>query len=133
MLIFAASQKYKNNLVSFVNMDYKSILRTIVKVFVPLTCGLLLLWFLYGKMDLNEIMNVVRKGVRYDIIIFSCIFCLFANTIRAYRWGLLIESLGEKYKTFFFFMRSTLSCLAWVKCGVAELLPNMKRYLSLSY
>jgi Predicted integral membrane protein len=80
-------------------MDYKSILRTTVKVFVPLTCGLLLLWFLYGKMDLNEIMNVVRKGVRYDIIIFSCIFCLFANTIRAYRWGLLIESLGEKYKT----------------------------------
>jgi len=79
-------------------MNFKSILRTILKIFVPLAFGILLLWFLYREMDLNEITQVIRKGVRYDIILLSLLFGPIANIIRAIRLGLLLDSLGEKYK-----------------------------------
>lgn len=99
MFIFAGAQKYNKKLVSLLYMDFKSILRTIAKVFIPLAFGCLLLWYLYREMDLDEIINVIREGVRYDIILFSLLFGLGANIIRSLRWGLLIESLGERFKT----------------------------------
>ena len=49
-------------------MDFKSILRTFLKIILPLAFGCLLLWFLYRKMDITEIWRVVKEGVRYDII-----------------------------------------------------------------
>lgn len=79
-------------------MDFKSILRTILKIILPLAFGLLLLWFLYRNLDVTEIWHVIRKGVRYDIILFSLLFGLGANIVRGLRWGLLISSLGERFK-----------------------------------
>ncbi len=79
-------------------MDFKSILRTAAKVILPLAFGCLLLWFLYRDLDLTEIWLVIKKGVRYDIILFSLLFGLGANIARGFRWALLIDSLGEKYK-----------------------------------
>ncbi len=79
-------------------MDFKSILRTFLKIVLPLAFGCLLLWFLYSKMDISEIWRVVKEGVRYDIILFSLLFGLFANVVRGLRWGLLIKSLGERFK-----------------------------------
>lgn len=79
-------------------MDFKSILRTFVKVVLPLGFGFLLLWWLFREMDLTEIWNVIRHGVRYDIILFSLLFGLFANVVRGLRWGLLIETLGVRFK-----------------------------------
>lgn len=54
-------------------MDFKAILRTFLKIILPLAFGCLLLWYLYSKMDIGEIWNVIRKGVRYEIILFP--FC----------------------------------------------------------
>ncbi|MEG1544549.1 MAG: lysylphosphatidylglycerol synthase transmembrane domain-containing protein, partial [Tannerellaceae bacterium] len=79
-------------------MDFKYILRTILKIFLPLAFGCLLLWFLYRKMDVSEIMHVIKDGVRYDIILLSLFFGLGANVVRGLRWGLLISSLGERFK-----------------------------------
>lgn len=79
-------------------MNFKSILRSLVKIFLPLAFGCLLLWYLYSKMDVSQIWRVVREGVRYDIILFSLLFGLGANIVRGLRWGLLIESLGERFK-----------------------------------
>ena len=79
-------------------MEFKSILRTFVKVVLPLGFGFLLLWWLFREMDLTEIWNVIRHGVRYDIILFSLLFGLFANVVRGLRWGLLIETLGVRFK-----------------------------------
>ena len=69
-------------------MDFKSILRTFLKIILPLAFGCLLLWFLYRKMDITEIWRVVKEGVRYDIILVSLLFGLFANIVRGLRWGL---------------------------------------------
>lgn len=79
-------------------MNYKKLLSTTIKVFLPLLLGLLLLWFLYRKMDFGEIWHVIKRGVRYDILAASLIFGLFANIVRGFRWGLLISSIGERFR-----------------------------------
>lgn len=79
-------------------MDFAHIFRTIIKIFLPLILGCLLLWFLYRNMDITEITDVIKNGVNYKIILFSLIFGLGANIIRGFRWGLLIESLGQHFK-----------------------------------
>lgn len=79
-------------------MDFKSILRTFLKISLPLAFGVLLLWFLYRKMDVSEIVKVIKEDVRYDIILFSLLFGALANVIRGLRWELLIRSLGERPK-----------------------------------
>ncbi|MDR1402785.1 MAG: flippase-like domain-containing protein [Tannerellaceae bacterium] len=80
-------------------MNYKKLLSITVKVFLPLLLGLLLLWFLYRKMDFSEIWLVIKKGIRYEILLLSLVFGLFANIVRGFRWGLLIDSIGERFKT----------------------------------
>lgn len=80
-------------------MDFKGILRTILKICVPLFFGCMLLWLLYRKMDFKEIQEVIRYGVRYDILLLSLLFGTFANTMRAIRWKLLITSMGNHPKT----------------------------------
>ena len=78
-------------------MDFKTILRTFLKIILPLAFGCLLLWYLYSKMDLNEIWEVIRKGVRYDIILFSLLFdkIIFVNNI--------LKSISSYLTPFFFF------------------------------
>lgn len=76
----------------------KNVIRTTAKIVLPLLFGLVLLWLLYRKVDLDEMLLVIRKGVRYDIILLSLIFGLLGNIIRGYRWSLLINSLGVKFK-----------------------------------
>lgn len=79
-------------------MDVKSIIHTSIKIILPLTLGCLLLWFLYRKMDISEIWNVIKTGVDYKVILFSLLFGLGANMVRGWRWGLLIRSLGESLR-----------------------------------
>jgi len=79
-------------------MDFKKILRNTIKIFLPLILGCWLFWYLYREMDFTEIWQVIRKGVRYEIILLSLVFGLFANVVRGFRWGLLIRSLGENFK-----------------------------------
>jgi uncharacterized membrane protein YbhN (UPF0104 family) len=100
-------------------MSFKKILNTVVKVFLPLLLGCLLLWFLYRNMNLQEIWRIIRSGIRYDIILFSLLFGLIANTIRAYRWGLLIGSLGERFK-----MRNLVYAV-WGNYAINYVLPRV--------
>lgn len=79
-------------------MNFKQIFRKTIRVILPLFLGCLLLWYLYQGQDWGEMMKVVKKGVRYDILLFSLVFGLAGNTFRGLRWGLLIDSLGERVK-----------------------------------
>lgn len=100
-------------------MDLKSILRTILKIFIPLAFGGLLLWVLYRKVDIQEIIHIIKSGVRYDILLFSLIFGLAANLIRAFRWKMLINSLGEYPRT------SNVVCAVLGNYAVNLLLPRV--------
>ena len=79
-------------------MDFRPIINKTVKIILPLLLGILLLWFLYREQDFGKMMNVIRQGVRYDIILFSLIFGLSANVVRGFRWGMLIDSLGKRVR-----------------------------------
>ena len=89
-------------------MDFKSILRTFLKIILPLAFGCLLLWFLYRKMDITEIWRVVKEGVRYDIILVSLLFGLFANIFKMsnviyavlgnYAVNLVLPRVGEVWR-----------------------------------
>ena len=79
-------------------MNLKSTFHTIIKVFLPLLLGCLLLWFLYRNMDISEIWQVIKTGVDYRIIL----FCPVVRSVCQYgprvSLGLLIHSLGEKFR-----------------------------------
>ncbi|MDR2679337.1 MAG: flippase-like domain-containing protein, partial [Tannerella sp.] len=77
-------------------MNFRQIFRKIIQILLPLALGIILLWFLYRNQDLSNIMRVAKKGVRYDILLFSLIFGLAANTVRGLRWSMLIDSLGKR-------------------------------------
>jgi uncharacterized protein (TIRG00374 family) len=79
-------------------MAFKKVLNFTIKVFLPFILGCLLLWFLYRNMNFEEIWQVVKRGVRYDVIFFSLLFGLAANVVRGCRWALLIQTLGERFK-----------------------------------
>ena len=77
-------------------MDFKQIFRRVLQILLPLALGLVLLWYLYRNQNLSEMMTVMKKGVRYDILLFSLIFGLLGNVFRGFRWALLIDSLGKR-------------------------------------
>ena len=79
-------------------MVFKKILSTTIKIVLPLILGLLLLWYLYREMDFRAIWLVIKKGIDYEILLFSLLFGLLANIVRGYRWGLLVSSIGEKFR-----------------------------------
>ena len=79
-------------------MDFKQFIRSTIRILIPLALGCLLLWYLYKDQNWSEMTSIFKKGVRFDIILFSLIFGMGANIARGYRWGLLIDSLGERVK-----------------------------------
>jgi len=81
-------------------MVYKQIYRILIKVFIPLSLGIILLWYLYRNEDWEKMMQIIRKDVRYDILLLSLIFGLMGNIIRGFRWSMLIDSLGKRVRRF---------------------------------
>ena len=79
-------------------MDFKQIFRKVIQILLPLALGIILLWYLYRNQNISEMIYVMKKGVRYDILLFSLIFGLMGNTFRGFRWALLIDSLGKRVK-----------------------------------
>jgi len=70
-----------------------------LKTIVPLLFGLFVFWLIFKRLDFKEILSILRKDVNFGIIALSLPFGLFANIMRAYRWGLLIHPLGYRPKT----------------------------------
>lgn len=79
-------------------MDLKKIINQTIKIILPFALGVLLFWYLYREQDFGKMMQVVKQGARYDIILLSLFFGLAANIVRGFRWGLLIDSLGKRVR-----------------------------------
>jgi uncharacterized protein (TIRG00374 family) len=71
----------------------KDIVGKIIKYVLPLGLGVLILYFLFRDINLGELWNIL-KHANYAILAFSLLFGLLGNTIRGYRWELLIKPLG---------------------------------------
>lgn len=70
-----------------------SLLKNIFRLVIPLGLGIAILWFLYRETDFNKMWETI-KDANYGILLFSLIFGLGGNIIRALRWELLIRPLG---------------------------------------
>ena len=100
-------------------MDFRQIFRKIIQILLPLALGVLLLWYLYRNQDLSEMMNIAKKGVRYDILLFSLIFGLLGNLFRGLRWALLIDYLGKRVK------RKNIIYAVWGSYAINMALPRV--------
>ena len=78
--------------------NLKSGLVKFLKTFIPLTFGLIVLWFIIKSLDFNQVMLTLKKDVNYWIIALSLPFGLFGQIMRAFRWDLLIRPLGYRPK-----------------------------------
>ncbi|MDR0865222.1 MAG: flippase-like domain-containing protein [Candidatus Symbiothrix sp.] len=65
----------------------------LLKVLIPLTLGILIIYFLYRKTDFDELWSSIKE-TNWWILAFSLIFGLSGNVIRGLRWNLLIKPLG---------------------------------------
>lgn len=70
-----------------------SLLKNILRLIIPLGIGVAILWFLYRETDFDKMWETIQDA-NFAILLFSLIFGLVGNIIRALRWELLIRPLG---------------------------------------
>ena len=96
----------------------KKILSVIQYIFF-LFIGLLLLWLVFRKLDLNEVLNEIRTA-RYEWLLLSFIFGILSHIARAIRWNILIKSMGYETRvstTFYAVMTGYLANAAFPRLG----------------
>lgn len=71
----------------------KRIIVNILKIFIPLLCGVGLLWYMYGKMDLHEIGKILQSDINYMWILLSAVFGVLSHIVRAARWKIQLKVL----------------------------------------
>jgi len=74
-----------------------SLLKKVLSVTIPLFLGIFILWLLYRDTNFDEMWAII-KDANFTILAFSLIFGLLGNTIRAFRWKILITPLGYNPK-----------------------------------
>lgn len=77
------------------NSSKKSPVNILTKVVLPLVLGVLILYFLFRDTDFGELWGAI-KDANYGILAFSLIFGLLGNTLRGYRWEILLKPLGYR-------------------------------------
>ncbi|MDR0540779.1 MAG: flippase-like domain-containing protein [Dysgonamonadaceae bacterium] len=73
-------------------------LSKLLKIFIPLVLGIVILYFLYRKTNFHELWQYIKEA-NWWILSFSLIFGLMGNVFRGFRWDLLIKPLGYQPKT----------------------------------
>jgi len=66
----------------------------LIRYLIFLTLGILLLYLAFKGQDLNTMISDLQKA-NYEWIILSILISLIAHFLRAYRWNLMIGSLGH--------------------------------------
>ena len=79
----------------------KRIIRDIVKYLLPLLCGVWLFWYVYQKLDMNTIFQILKSDVNYFWIILSMVIAAFSHIARAFRWRLQLRALAQREKASF--------------------------------
>ena len=74
--------------------DIKAIAGRILKVGVPLGISAALVVWLFHKVDLDRVEDIVRDGVDYRFIIAMMLVTMFSHMIRGLRWGIQLRAAG---------------------------------------
>ncbi|MBR7029467.1 MAG: flippase-like domain-containing protein [Bacteroidaceae bacterium] len=71
-------------------------LKTILKIVLPFVLGAAILWWMYRGEDFAALWHVVTKEMKWGWMLFSFVFGALAVVVRAVRWRMTLEPLGEK-------------------------------------
>lgn len=72
-------------------------IKKLLQITIPLVVGIVILWVLYRNTNFADMWDKI-KDANFAILLFSLLFGLLGNAIRALRWKLLIEPLGYNPK-----------------------------------
>ncbi|MFT4943129.1 MAG: hypothetical protein ACJAYD_000317 [Patiriisocius sp.] len=81
-------------------LSLNKILSKILKIAIPLSLGVFLIWYIYNKFtpaQLEELTGYV-KNANYWIIVISVALSILSHICRAHRWSFMLEPLGYKPK-----------------------------------
>lgn len=63
---------------------------------IPAACSILLVVWLFHKINFHDMISVVRHGVRYDLLILMMCVTTLSHVVRGARWGLQIRGVGAR-------------------------------------
>ena len=65
-----------------------------VRYLLPLALTVLLVWYMFRKVDFRQMLSILREGVDYWWILCAMGISVFSHVFRAVRWRLQLISLG---------------------------------------
>ncbi|MBD5186831.1 MAG: flippase-like domain-containing protein [Bacteroidales bacterium] len=72
----------------------KKIIDIVVRYLVPVFLTVLLVGYMFHKVNFGEMMAIISQGVDYWWILAAMILSVFSHIVRALRWRLQLRSLG---------------------------------------
>ena len=71
-------------------------MKKVLNILVPFALALGILWWMYRGTDWRSFMQTIRDEMSWGWMLSSLIFGVLAQQVRAWRWRLALEPLGEK-------------------------------------
>lgn len=65
-----------------------------VRWLLPVALTVLLLWYMFEKVNFHDMMDIIRKGVDYWWILLAMGISVFSHIFRAMRWRIQLKALG---------------------------------------
>lgn len=75
---------------------WKKVLSLTVRYGLPLALTVLLVWYMFKKVNFKEMMHLIKHGVDYWWILLAMGISVFSHIFRAARWRLQLTALGIK-------------------------------------
>jgi len=72
----------------------KRVIKYAFRYLVPLAFTVLLVWYMFSKVDFGQVMDQLRRGVNYWWILAAMGISVFSHIFRAMRWRLQLRGLG---------------------------------------
>lgn len=69
-------------------------IQKLIKFLLPLAFGIGIIAFILQKVDMNLLMDTIRKGISWWWVIISWGFALLANVVRGIRWRQQLRTVG---------------------------------------
>ncbi len=69
--------------------------KDIIQIIISLGLGILVFYFVYKQLDLNE-MRTIFHSAKWGYVIVPILLCLLSSWVRALRWNMLIEPVAQK-------------------------------------
>lgn len=76
--------------------DKKDLFRTILRDLIPATVSVVLVIWLFHKVNIHTVMEVLRQGCDYWWLLIMCVVLVLSRSVRGLRWGIQLRAAGVK-------------------------------------